>query len=188
MLARFVARARAEMPDASDEAVEMSAFVRRASFVKQVNDHMSLFRSERNALSVWRAIRCCHLANEPIPANIIELLAHWADKLESAADARAIGRALELTGGSDEHKGARHLHAVERQRAIASEVALIVRLHGLSKAKAIEVVARNRGLSVSMVKGDFYGFMRARTKRARLGEANTDEADLDAVMRGIASS
>jgi hypothetical protein len=181
MLARFVERVRVESPGLGEDEAIFIAETLRGDFVRRVNDHLRLFRQERNGLSVWRAIGECVSAGEPIPDVIAQKLAAWAGDLESATSSRAMARALELSGDEKTYKGAKHLNAIEKRRAVASEVELVRNLYGLTKKAACELVAKNsKGkLTFGMVQKDYFAFFKKRSRRT------SEHATLDAVMKGF---
>jgi hypothetical protein len=179
MLARFVERVRVKSPGLGEDEVIFIAEMLRGDFVRGVNDHLRLFRQERNGLSVWRAIRECVSAGEPIPDVIAQKLAAWAGNLENATNAREMARALELSGDEKNYKGAKHLNAIEKRRAIASEVELVRNLYDLNKKAACELVAKNsRGkLTFDKVQKDYFAFFKKSTRRT------AGHTDLHAVMK-----
>jgi hypothetical protein len=181
MLARFVDRVRVKSPGLAEDEVIFISETLRGDFVRRVNDHLRLFRQERNGLSVWRAIRECVTAGEPIPDVIAQKLAAWAGDLENATSSREMARALELSGDEKNYKGAKHLNAIEKRRAIASEVELVRNLYGLTKKAACELVAKNsRGkLTFDKVQKDYFAFFKKPSRRT------PEHATLDAVMKGF---
>jgi len=180
MLLRFVERARAKMPAARDDEVAFVAETMRGDFVRNINDHLRLFKQERNGLSIWRAIQECTHHGEPIPDVIAQKLARWGAELEKANNARDMVRALELTGDKGAYKGPKHLNAIEKRREVASQVELVKGLYRLNNADAIKLVARNSHgrLSHSKVAKDYYSYFAKPSQRA-----TPEGQDLASVMR-----
>jgi hypothetical protein len=167
MLSRFVERVRAQNPGGREADVLTVAAMLRQAFVNRINAHLAAYRSERNGLSVWRAISECHAQGEPLPANVVALLAQWGATLETAGTGRDVAHALQLAGDGKAHKGRRTLDAIERRRTVAALVAKVQRLYGLSTNDAIALVAKMNGISETKIKADHYAFWRPSQREAR---------------------
>ena len=103
-------------------------------------NHLLLYLRERNGLLVWRAYAEYRAAGVAVPENILAKLDQWASWLESASGAAEVARAIEMAPKSGPF-GAKHLLAVERRRAIASDVEHL-RTHPNYRASLAKIYAR----------------------------------------------
>ncbi len=165
-----------------DDATEfdrLNVQIKHMEFVRTVNNELALFQNTGDARFFWRAFLRIREAGQPIPDDFLDKLAQWGAKLLTARTPHEIAAALELTGDDKRYVGPKKSDAYRRRWMIASEVKNVQSLYRLKLTKAIETVARNRGLSVPKVKRDYHEVFTAPLKQTKPKKSGT----LDAAMR-----
>lgn len=153
--------------------------------MNEANNLCKLYLAEGNGLQVWRALRELHEANIPIPESIIKKFVEWSIALEGANTPIQACKALELGGGAKDKKGLKRAKQIERQWRTAGRVSDLMKLFKIGPQKAIELVSRDTGKSVFMVKKDYYGVTSTTPKRkAKLRKNTSSKSTLDSVMHG----
>lgn len=153
--------------------------------MNEANNLCKLYLAEGNGLQVWRALRELHEAKIPIPESIIKKFVEWSIALEGANTPIEAFRALEFGGGAKDKKGLQRAKQVERQWRLTGRVTSLMKLFKIGPQKAIELVSRDTGKSVSMVKKDYYGVTSTTPKRKASLRKNTSSKNaLDSVMHG----
>lgn len=149
----------------------------------EANNLCKLYLVEGNGLQIWRALRELHEAEIPIPESIIKKFVEWSIALEGAKTPTEAFRALELGGGAKDKKGLQRARQVERQWRLTGRVTDLMKLFKIGPQKAIELVSRDTGKSVSMVKKVYYGVTSTTPKRkAKLRKNKSSKNALDSVM------
>jgi len=153
--------------------------------MNEANNLCKLYLAEGNGLQIWRALRELHEAKIPIPESIIKKFVEWSSALEGANTPIEACKALELGGGAKDKKGLQRAKQIERQWRLAGKVTGLMRLYQIGPKKAIELVSRDTGKSVSMVQKDYYKVTSAAPKRkANLRKNTSSKNTLDSVMHG----
>lgn len=144
----------------------ITASIQEQDFACRIQNNLALYENTGDARYVWRAIFLFHEAKKPLPPALMAKLVDWGGRVQSISDPKEIAAALELTGDNRRHVGPRHSQAYQRRWRIASEVKIVRSLRAsLTLAQAIQIVARNRGLTVAKVKKDYYGTFPAPRRR-----------------------
>lgn len=151
----------------------------------EANNLCELYLAEGNGLQVWRALRELHEAKIPIPESIIKKFVEWSIALEGANTPIEAFRALELGGGAKDKKGLQRAKQIERHWRLTGRVTSLMKLFKIGPQKAIELVARDTGKSVDVVKKIYYGVTSTKPKRkANLRKNKSSTSTLDSVMHG----
>jgi hypothetical protein len=154
--------------------------------MNEANNLCRLYLAEGNGLQVWRALRELHEAKIPIPESIIKKFVEWSIALEGANTPIEACKALELGGGAKDKKGLQRAKQIERHWRLAGRVTDLMRLYKIGSQKAIELVSRDTGKSVSMVKKVYYSVTSTKPKRkANLRKNQSSTSTLDSVMHGV---
>lgn len=141
----------------------------REELVHLVNNEITLYRQTGDARFFWKAIMLLHEHREPVPEQYMAQIVKWAGKVQSISEPREIAAALELSGDAKRKVGPKHSAAYEKTWRLASEVKNVKNLRaGTSLAKAIGIVARNKGLPLPVVKAAYHEVFTAPvTKQSR---------------------
>lgn len=151
-----------------DGAAEFVRVLDDITFQNDVDNDLALYLNTGDARFVWRAIARHHGAGKPLPPALMSKLAQWAGRVLALSGADQIAHALELVGTGKDKIGPSHSSAYRRKWKLASEVQIVRRLRpDLSLKDAFEVVARNTGKSVPVVKRAYHDTMTAPTGRAK---------------------
>ena len=153
--------------------------IKHEEHVHEVNNEITLFHNTGDARFFWRAFLLIREEGKPIPDDFLDKIAQWGGKLLTARTPTEIAAALELTGDDKRHVGPKQSEAYRRRWMIASEVKNMQRFYRVKLSKAIEIVARNRGLSVPKVKRDYHEVFTAPLKQTKPKKSGT----LDEAMR-----
>ena len=153
--------------------------------MNEANNLCKLYLAEGNGLQIWRALRELHEAKIPIPESIIQKFVEWSIALEGANTPIEACKALELGGGAKDKKGLQRAKQIERHWRLTGRVSGLMKQFKIGPQKAIEIVSRDTGKSVSMVKKVYYGVTSTTPKRkARLKKITSSKSTLDSVMHG----
>ena len=165
--------------EAKSESEKFIEHIERQQTVYSVNDELALYRNTGDARFFWRAFLLIRQAGQPIPDDFLNKISQWGGKLLAAQTPTEIAMALELSGNDKRHLGPKQSAAYRRRWELASEVHSVRDLYRLRLSKAIEIVARNRGLSVAKVKHDYHAVSTAPLKQTKPEKGGT----LDEAMR-----
>ena len=142
------------------------------------NAHAALYRREGNGLLIWRMFAEYRHGGLPVPEFILEKFDEWAAALDRASGVSSIARAIEMTSPRGGPQGALHLNKVERQRAIVSQVMVLIK-HGMKPSAARQRVASEKRLTVAAVKSACDRWMKPRTGRG--AEVRAEQPELKAL-------
>lgn len=165
------------------DEMEFLAQLAEAEHVCEVNNEITLYHNTGDARFFWRAFLLIREAKKPIPEDVLSKIAEYANGLISAKTPREIAAALELAGDGKSHSGPKHSQAYVRRWRLASEVQTVMRLRpSLSLKTAIEIVARNRGLTVAKVKAAYHRVFTEPLGRAAKGKQKNQTQSLANIM------
>jgi len=132
----------------------------------EVNDAWTLYQETKDGRYFWHAFLALHKAGRPIPQSFLDKLANIGNSLLSADSNPKIAIALEFSGDKTKYVSASKSMAYERRWRVASEVHQMEEFYNLSRTKAFSLVAKNRQMTIGMVKFDYYKVVSASAKRA----------------------
>jgi hypothetical protein len=173
-----------EVSSMNADEVRFLAQLAEQEHVREVNNKITLYHNTGDARYFWRAFLLLREAKKPIPEDVLSKIAKYAEGLISAKTPREIAAALELAGDEKSHTGPKHSQAYAKRWRLASEVQLVKRLRpSLPLKSAIQIVARNRGLTVAKVKADYHRVFTEPLGRAAKGKQKTQIQSLANVMK-----
>lgn len=134
----------------------------------EVQNELTLYRGTGDARFVWKAIMLYAEAKKPLPAEFVTDLAVWGARVQTLSKPGDIAAALELTGRKDRHRIGPHDSAAFTKRwLLASEVQRVMKAKRCRPGEAKALVARNRGLSESVVAKAYHAVFTAPISKRR---------------------
>ena len=148
-----------------DDAVgfdQLHKHLDETQFFTEYADLIHGYNMSRNGLLLWRALAHCRQHGQPVPENLLELLAQYAEKLLAAAqkpsaDAKDFAAALHLKAGTKGLTAWRRADAWrQKSQALALMNTLVRNRHfAWSVPKAAKAVAKQFGLSAGTLQKDY---------------------------------
>lgn len=151
----------------NDDEKAFLADLEECQFNTEVQNELTLYRNTGDARFFWKAIMLFAEAGKPLPVEFTSKLAAWGALIQHLSTPDDITATLELTGEKKQPVGPKHSEAYRLRWRLASEVQMAQRARGGSLVSAFGVVARNRGLSVSVVKKAYHSIFTSPIKSNR---------------------
>lgn len=163
---------------------EEDAFIkamRHGELVRDVNNKIALFQNTGDPRFFWKAFVLLREAGEDIPESFMHQITVWGKALIPAATPHQVATAVQMIGTEKRHIGPKHSAAYEHRWRIASEVERVKKLYKVNLATSIDVVARDRNLTVAKVKKAYHDTFTGPAKKAKATEKEADRS-LDATL------
>ena len=158
------------------EIAEATEFFNRAFLNARVHEELDLYRITQDGRFFWRAFLRLHGSGQPVRQDFLDKLAEIGKKLLSADSADSVVSALEFSGNKKKHVGPETSAAYRRRYVVATKVHWAKTFWNVSLKQAIEIIAKDRNLSVSKVKADYHKIYTAPAKAEKKGTRHRDIA------------
>lgn len=149
----------------------------REAVLRAINNEIAQYQNTGDARFFWRAVLRINKAGEPLPEDFQREIAQFARAMLQAGTAPELARATGMAGSAKKHRGPVQSAAYTRNWRLASEVKTLLQLHPkLTLTAAIAAVARDRGLSVALVKKAYHATFTATKPKRKKAPTALDDA------------
>ncbi len=154
---------------------QLAGELRRSFAISDYNDIVGAYNltRPRNGLLLWMGLAHCRHEGLPVPENLQEALAHYADRLLTAAQSKAAGSA-ELARALDLLPGAKGLSAFNRAQSWVRkckafrQMIVLQQMTACGRHAAAKAVAPGFGLTPGTLLKDFSRYVEQTPKDAHL--------------------